>query len=50
MRAWGLYSQFTYLFYSTEKFMTAKNVTDKNMTNFLKIRQILAVIKSAAKV
>ena len=30
--------------------MTAKKVTDKNMTIFFKIRQILTVILSAAKV
>ena len=30
--------------------MTAKKVTDENMTIFFKIRQILTVILSAAKV
>ena len=37
-------------FYSTEKFMTAKKGDGKNMTIFFKIRQILTVILSAAKV
>ena len=38
------------LFNLTAKIVTDKNMTDKNMTNFLKIRQILAVIILAAKV